>query len=42
MNRDDRNLENYIAWLEQHRDDPAVIAGAQRVGRLLAQGGDDQ
>lgn len=34
------DLDNLLAWLEQHGNDPDVVAGAARVGRLLAQGGE--
>ena len=30
----------YRAWLADHHDDPALIAGCDRLGRLLAEGGD--
>ena len=32
----DEQLTAWSQWLDQHADDPAVIAGAARIGRLLA------
>ena len=39
MTRDQARAE-YAAWLADHHDDPALIAGCDRLGRLLAEGGD--
>lgn len=32
----DEQLDQWGTWLDDHRNDPAVIAGAARIGRLLA------
>lgn len=31
-----RTLETWQAWLDQHRDDPELIAGCARLGKILA------
>ena len=32
-------LDAWGDWLDQHGDDPALLAACQRIGRLLAEGG---
>lgn len=35
-----RTLQTWRAWLEEHLDDPELIAGCERLGRILAAGRD--
>ena len=39
MTRDEARA-TYRAWLDDNRDNPALLATSARVGRLLAAGGD--
>ena len=33
-------LEAWSRWLDQHQDDPALIAGCHRIGRRMAEAGE--
>lgn len=33
----EQQLEAWSQWLDQHADDPAVIAGCHRIGKRLAE-----